>query len=161
MRHEHQGPLADIATDVDKIARVRSNQAGEPLLAAFIWPMTAAEMRADNHFTLIFELDRQARGKTRSAERFLQTVYRAAHECVLTFSRATSIGARIFQVPGVNDFGAGLTEREVAWQMREEWARAPADILWRRSKLGLRIDAAGQAALAAFMGAVPARRAAE
>jgi glycerol-3-phosphate dehydrogenase len=59
------------------------------------------------------------------------------------------------------DFGAGLTEREVAWQMREEWARAPADILWRRSKLGLRIDAAGQAALAVFMAGVPLRRAAE
>jgi glycerol-3-phosphate dehydrogenase len=59
------------------------------------------------------------------------------------------------------DFGAGLTAREVDWQMREEWARAPADILWRRSKLGLRIDATGQAALAAHMAAVPARRAAE
>ncbi|MFC7474497.1 glycerol-3-phosphate dehydrogenase [Dankookia sp. GCM10030260] len=58
-------------------------------------------------------------------------------------------------------FGAGLTAREVDWQMREEWARTPADILWRRSKLGLRIDAAGQAALAAHMAAVPARRAAE
>jgi glycerol-3-phosphate dehydrogenase len=51
------------------------------------------------------------------------------------------------------DFGAGLTEREVTWQMREEWAREPADVLWRRTKLGLRIDAAGQAALAAYMAA--------
>ena len=48
-------------------------------------------------------------------------------------------------------FGAGLTAREVVWQMREEWAREPADVLWRRSKLGLRIDAAGQRALAEFM----------
>lgn len=48
-------------------------------------------------------------------------------------------------------FGGGLTAREVAWQMREEWAREPADVLWRRSKLGLRIDAAGQRALADFM----------
>ncbi|MEN0076887.1 MAG: glycerol-3-phosphate dehydrogenase C-terminal domain-containing protein, partial [Paracraurococcus sp.] len=60
------------------------------------------------------------------------------------------------------DFGAGLTEREVAWQMREEWVRAPADLLWRRSKLGLRIDAAGQAALAGYLaGAERAGRAAE
>jgi glycerol-3-phosphate dehydrogenase len=50
-------------------------------------------------------------------------------------------------------FGAGLTEREVIWQMRQEWAREPADVLWRRTKLGLRIDAAGQAALAVFMAA--------
>ncbi|MBK1657920.1 glycerol-3-phosphate dehydrogenase [Paracraurococcus ruber] len=59
------------------------------------------------------------------------------------------------------EFGAGLTAREVDWQIREEWARAPADILWRRSKLGLRIGAEGQAALAAHMDAMPARRAAE
>jgi glycerol-3-phosphate dehydrogenase len=61
------------------------------------------------------------------------------------------------------DFGAGLTEREVAWQMREEWARGPDDVLWRRTKLGLRLDAARRAALAGFMAgvAVPAGRAAE
>jgi glycerol-3-phosphate dehydrogenase len=53
-------------------------------------------------------------------------------------------------------FGAGLTAREVDWQMREEWARAPADVLWRRSKLGLRIDRAGQAALAEYMDAARA-----
>jgi glycerol-3-phosphate dehydrogenase len=51
------------------------------------------------------------------------------------------------------DFGAGLTEREVAWQMQREWAREPADVLWRRTKLGLRIGAEGQAALASFMAA--------
>jgi glycerol-3-phosphate dehydrogenase len=61
------------------------------------------------------------------------------------------------------DFGAGLTEREVAWQMREEWARGSDDVLWRRTKLGLRLDAARRAALAGFMAgvAVPAGRAAE
>ncbi len=51
------------------------------------------------------------------------------------------------------EFGAGLTEREVAWQMREEWAREPADVLWRRTKLGLRIGKEGQARLADFMAA--------
>jgi glycerol-3-phosphate dehydrogenase len=35
--------------------------------------------------------------------------------------------------------------------MKHEWAREPADVLWRRSKLGLRIDAVGQAALGACM----------
>jgi L-alanine-DL-glutamate epimerase-like enolase superfamily enzyme len=51
------------------------------------------------------------------------------------------------------DFGAGLTEREVAWQMREEWATAPEDILWRRTKLGLRLSPAEQQALRAYVGA--------
>jgi glycerol-3-phosphate dehydrogenase len=35
-------------------------------------------------------------------------------------------------------FGAGLFEIEVAWMVREEWARTREDVLWRRSKLGLR-----------------------
>lgn len=35
------------------------------------------------------------------------------------------------------DFGATLTEREVRFLQREEWAVSAEDILWRRSKLGL------------------------
>ncbi|HVY13590.1 MAG TPA: glycerol-3-phosphate dehydrogenase [Rhodopila sp.] len=38
--------------------------------------------------------------------------------------------------------GAGLTEREVDWLVRTEWARSAEDILWRRSKLGLRMTEA-------------------
>lgn len=34
-------------------------------------------------------------------------------------------------------FGAGLTERELAYLIEKEWAKTPDDILWRRSKLGL------------------------
>ncbi|HJP20994.1 MAG TPA: glycerol-3-phosphate dehydrogenase [Alphaproteobacteria bacterium] len=37
------------------------------------------------------------------------------------------------------DFGAGLYEREVAYLMAHEWARTADDVLWRRSKLGLRL----------------------
>ena len=45
------------------------------------------------------------------------------------------------------DFGAGLSEREVDYLMREEWAQSADDVLWRRSKLGLRFSAAQTAAL--------------
>jgi glycerol-3-phosphate dehydrogenase len=38
-------------------------------------------------------------------------------------------------------YGADLTEREVDWLIRTEWARTAADVLWRRSKLGLRLNA--------------------
>lgn len=38
------------------------------------------------------------------------------------------------------DFGAGLTGAEVRWLMRHEFARDAQDILWRRSKLGLRLS---------------------
>ncbi len=49
------------------------------------------------------------------------------------------------------EFGAGLTAREVRWMAEREWARTAEDVLWRRSKLGLRIGAAGRAALDAFL----------
>ncbi len=38
-------------------------------------------------------------------------------------------------------FGADLGEREVVFLMEKEWARTAEDILWRRSKLGLRFSA--------------------
>ena len=40
-------------------------------------------------------------------------------------------------------FGWDLTEREVRWLMEREWARTAEDVLWRRTKLGLRLDAGG------------------
>lgn len=38
-------------------------------------------------------------------------------------------------------FGWNLTEREVRWLMTHEWAHTAADVLWRRSKMGLRLSA--------------------
>ena len=35
------------------------------------------------------------------------------------------------------DYGAGLTEREVAYFTEHEWARSAEDVLWRRTKCGL------------------------
>jgi len=49
------------------------------------------------------------------------------------------------------DFGAGLTEREVLYLMDQEWALTAEDVLWRRSKLGLRLSTAEAAALDTFM----------
>jgi len=49
------------------------------------------------------------------------------------------------------DFGASLTEREVTWLMRCEYARRAEDVVWRRSKLGLRMTAEQIAALDAWM----------
>jgi glycerol-3-phosphate dehydrogenase len=43
-------------------------------------------------------------------------------------------------------FGAGLTEAEVTYLIGSEWARTAEDIVWRRSKLGLRLSAAEIAA---------------
>ncbi|WP_425092211.1 glycerol-3-phosphate dehydrogenase [Tropicimonas sp. S265A] len=37
------------------------------------------------------------------------------------------------------DFGATMTAREVAWLMDKEYAQCADDVVWRRSKLGLRL----------------------
>lgn len=46
------------------------------------------------------------------------------------------------------DFGGGLYEAEVDYLARCEWAATAEDVLWRRSKLGLRLDDSGKARLA-------------
>jgi glycerol-3-phosphate dehydrogenase len=47
------------------------------------------------------------------------------------------------------DHGGGLHERELDYLITHEWARTAEDVLWRRSHLGLRLDAAQRKALAA------------
>lgn len=49
------------------------------------------------------------------------------------------------------DFGATLTAREVEWLMRREYAQTAHDVLWRRSKLGLRLTEAQVARLEDWM----------
>ncbi|MCI2394922.1 glycerol-3-phosphate dehydrogenase [Aliiroseovarius sediminis] len=39
-----------------------------------------------------------------------------------------------------NDFGATLTAQEVRWLIDKEFARRADDVIWRRSKLGLRLQ---------------------
>ena len=52
-----------------------------------------------------------------------------------------------------HDFGATLTEAEVRWLMANEYARTAEDIVWRRTKLGLRLTKDQITALDAYMGA--------
>jgi len=50
-------------------------------------------------------------------------------------------------------FGATLSEREIVWLMDREYARTAADVVWRRSKRGLRMSSDEIAALEAWMAA--------
>ncbi|WP_270934388.1 glycerol-3-phosphate dehydrogenase [Falsiroseomonas oryzae] len=50
------------------------------------------------------------------------------------------------------EYGAGFTERELDWLVRQEWARTADDVLWRRSKLGLHMPAEGQERLRRRLG---------
>jgi glycerol-3-phosphate dehydrogenase len=49
------------------------------------------------------------------------------------------------------DFGATLTAREVGWLMAHEYAQRADDVVWRRNKLGLRLDKGQIAALDDWM----------
>ena len=59
-------------------------------------------------------------------------------------TRAEDLGAR---------FGAGLTEAEVRYLMQHEWAESADDVLWRRTKLGLKVSEPEQAELGRYMAA--------
>jgi glycerol-3-phosphate dehydrogenase len=76
-------------------------------------------------------------------------------------TRAATIvsGARRIDDLGY-DFGHDLTEAEVAYLMTEEWAVTAGDVLWRRSRLGLRFDSAQTKVLDDWMSAARLRMAA-
>lgn len=59
-------------------------------------------------------------------------------------------GAEGWQALG-KSFGAGLTGAEVDFLRAEEWATSAEDVLWRRTKLGLRLNAAEQQALEDYL----------
>ncbi len=60
----------------------------------------------------------------------------------------TKTAVLLGQARTVNDlgpnFGADLFEREVDYLVAHEWARTAEDVLWRRTKLGLRISDGGR-----------------
>ncbi len=58
-------------------------------------------------------------------------------------------------------FGADLTEAEVRYLMMREWAMDAEDVLWRRSKLGLRFSDSERVALERYMTQHVALKAAE
>lgn len=70
---------------------------------------------------------------------------------------AASYGTRALRILGEaggmadlgSELGAGLTEAELAYLVREEWARTAEDVLWRRTKLGLRAPGGLEPAVAA------------
>ncbi|MPQ94951.1 glycerol-3-phosphate dehydrogenase [Thioclava sp. JE_KL1] len=49
------------------------------------------------------------------------------------------------------DFGGTLTEAELRWLVEKEWARKVEDVIWRRTKLGLRLDADQVNSVAAWL----------
>jgi glycerol-3-phosphate dehydrogenase len=77
-----------------------------------------------------------------TAERLVRTYGTMAREFLAGAGRAADLG---------HHFGAGLYEREVRHLVDREWARSADDILWRRTKLGLRLTADERGRLDAWL----------
>jgi glycerol-3-phosphate dehydrogenase len=75
----------------------------------------------------------------------------AAHASRLAHAYGTRATKLLGNAKSIADlghcFGATLTEREVKYLMVSEWALTAEDIVWRRSKLGLRLTADDIAAI--------------
>jgi glycerol-3-phosphate dehydrogenase len=69
-----------------------------------------------------------------------------AHASRMAHAYGTRAGRLLGDAKSLADlgrsFGATLTEREVRYMMAVEWALTADDIVWRRSKLGLRLTSA-------------------
>jgi glycerol-3-phosphate dehydrogenase len=82
-----------------------------------------------------------------------------AHANRLAHAYGTSAGKILGDAKSFADlgrsFGASLTEAEVRHLMSSEWARTAEDIVWRRTKLGLRLSAGEVAGLEAWMEGQP------
>ncbi len=79
------------------------------------------------------------------------------HDLVLRLTRLYGTKAREM-LGGVKDmtalgqhFGGGLYQREVDYLVAREWAKTAPDILWRRTKLGLRTNSEDAARLDAYL----------
>lgn len=80
----------------------------------------------------------------------------------LTRLYGTDARALLGEAAGLEDlgtcFGFNLYEAEVKWLMDREWACSAADVLWRRTKLGLRLSREEAAELDTFMAGYLAKR---
>ncbi len=76
------------------------------------------------------------------AARIVRTHGTQAHDWLGTAQTPEDLG---------RNFGGGLTEAEVRWMMANEYAQTGEDVMWRRTKLGLRMTEEERGALSAWM----------
>jgi glycerol-3-phosphate dehydrogenase len=94
--------------------------------------------------------------RTRQAWKFLT----ADHARRLVSAYGTRVDRVLGAAKSLDDLGmrlgADLTTAEVRYLMTKEWAQSADDVLWRRSKLGLRFSDAQRAELDRFMSQINA-----
>ena len=116
-------------------------------------PLPGGDFPVDGVANLIAELRSQYEYLTEAwAKRLVKAYGTDAATLLGTAETAADLG---------RDFGATLTEAEVRWLMTKEYAREATDVVWRRSKLGLRLSEDQVAELDAYMVAQRLSEAAE
>ncbi|MEL7114662.1 MAG: glycerol-3-phosphate dehydrogenase [Pseudomonadota bacterium] len=125
---------------VDKVVAAFPN-AGRPWTAEA--PLPGGDFAVDGFDTLVTALNAAHAYLPAALARRLVRAYGTDAEKMLAGATALSdLG---------HDFGAGLFEREVRWLMEHEFAATADDVIWRRTKLGLRLSTDAVAALDAWM----------
>ncbi|WP_232622817.1 glycerol-3-phosphate dehydrogenase [Pseudorhodobacter sp. MZDSW-24AT] len=150
------------------------DQSGAPLLNVFGGKITTYRRLAESALEKILPFFPGTKGKWTARQPLpggdfpvdgvaaLTAALQAAHPYLSAYHAARLIrayGTEAMQVLGSarsladlgQDFGATLTEAEVRWLMTREYARHAADIVWRRTKLGLRMTKDQIAALESYM----------
>jgi glycerol-3-phosphate dehydrogenase len=94
--------------------------------------LPGGDFGVDEFDTLVADLNRRFPFLTaRWARRLVRAYGTEAQEILGDATTAEDLG---------EDFGATLTERELRWLVEKEFVTRAQDALWRRSKLGLRMD---------------------
>jgi glycerol-3-phosphate dehydrogenase len=137
---------------------------GPPLLSVFGGKITTARHLAEEalgklgHASIASRDARFPGGNMRDFDEFLTEVRRSYPFLGDTRSHrmARAYGTMLYDMIGTaedmgEEFGGGLTAREVDWMVNHEWAKTVDDVIWRRSKTGLAMDDAQKARVAAFL----------
>ncbi|WP_332685472.1 glycerol-3-phosphate dehydrogenase [Bosea sp. (in: a-proteobacteria)] len=134
-------------------AAVAKLAAAVPALRAPPWtagaPLPGGDFPVEGFEALVERLCAARPWLERRLARRLARAYGTRTEALLEGAREMGDLGRVF--------GADLTEREVAWLMAQEWALTAEDVLFRRSKLGLRFSPEQRRALDDYMAAQMAR----
>jgi glycerol-3-phosphate dehydrogenase len=153
----------------DYTLRVDDAEGGAPVLSVFGGKITTYRRLAEHALDKLARYFPEARGhwtertplpgsdlRTREdARREIFSQYRSLPVPVVeaVFKRHGSLAAEVLGdgITGEH-YGAGLTERELRYFIAREWATSADDVLWRRSKAGLHLDAGQRARVAEVIG---------
>lgn len=137
---------------------------GPPLLSVFGGKITTARHLAEEALGRLGHASTASRdarfpgGDMRDFGEFLAEVRRSYPFLTETESHrmACAYGTMLYDMIGTaedmgEDFGGGLTAREVDWMVEHEWAKTVDDVIWRRSKTGLAMDNAQKARVGVYL----------